>query len=816
MGSGATKKKPNVAIERSTRNFNHHAVVGPFIDANAEQSNTISVRNKKLINIVWFDSRSVPQDDIIDTNITKKTLSTALQSAILTCFSERDPCVGFLRQNQDTAEVVFLIISGQDSTALFDALDSNLFRSIDSIFIFCLSKQRYESQLLYDKKVVGIYCEHVDLLESIQTQAVMVEQQDLILKYYISTQKTAHIVSSYAKGEFVWIRALKEAFLQIERTEKVMKQMYDRFRILYRRDVKELAKIDEFEKTYRPENAIQWYTKDSFLYRVVNQSLRTENTDELFMFSPYVADLCRAMRALQTKLDRTITFFRGCVLNKTVVDEFRSHIRSLLSINTFFSASRQRDVAESFASCGSLNGNTTIVSVLFEIEVKESTQSFFADIASLSLIKDEGEVLFDLNAVFTIHNVTYDDSDECWIIHLIADAETFAKNEQVYRELCEEFNLNTSSLVAIGVSLMMTGNTREAYRYASRLPLSNSLMSAYNLVYLSACIIECDYSRALGFLKRIYENCERSNSFEVHQGWTHAAVWIADILTALGEFRLASQYVESIIRYYRAIKQSTYSFEIPMPLEYFQDLAKALEKDNEIEANCMFLDHFDLEKMPSVWQALILPATHLRLARSYLNANRVPEANNHLKLAETEAELLISEHTSIRQDIYLMYGCVCIHVERFDLCISYLGQAEKIARMNLSRSSPCSLGCTFLLREVVEILQGTTELGHNLSLARMAFLRSENYIDVPKVAFILSYLCKVHNKCRHGSDSSVLTKMSQFLIEAFQVCRFDKILEGKSPENRYRVILNYIQELNRSSIKSTQPEQREIANVVGV
>lgn len=179
MGNRVSSKKENIIIEKSARNFNHHCVCAPFVTTNIKQSNTVSVSIKKLVNIIWFDSCSVPQDDIVDTQITKKTLSTVLRNAELTCFSDINSCIEFLRQNQGTTGIVFLVISGHDSVVLFDALNADLSRCIDSIFIFCLSKKLYEAQLLYEKKVVGVYCEHKELLQSIQDQAVRVEQQDL-------------------------------------------------------------------------------------------------------------------------------------------------------------------------------------------------------------------------------------------------------------------------------------------------------------------------------------------------------------------------------------------------------------------------------------------------------------------------------------------------------------------------------------------------------------------------------------------------------------------------------------------------------------
>jgi hypothetical protein len=159
-----------------------------------------------------------------------------------------------------------------------------------------------------------------------------------------------------------------------------------------------------------------------------------------------------------------------------------------------------------FASYGTLNGNTTLVSVLFQIEVKEGTQSFFADISKFSSMANEEEVLFDLNAVFMIQNIHYSDLDECWIINLVADEETYVKHEHLYKELCEIYHFNSLPFLTIGISLLMIGHTREAYRYACLLISSYGWISGLDMFFILTCISECDYSGALRFSKQIYEN----------------------------------------------------------------------------------------------------------------------------------------------------------------------------------------------------------------------------------------------------------------------------------------------------------------------
>ena len=50
----------------------------------------------------------------------------------------------------------------------------------------------------------------------------------------------------------------------------------------YRNNLKELQMIDEFEKNYQSNEAIQWYLNYSFLRKMINKALRIKNIDLLY------------------------------------------------------------------------------------------------------------------------------------------------------------------------------------------------------------------------------------------------------------------------------------------------------------------------------------------------------------------------------------------------------------------------------------------------------------------------------------------------------------------------------------------------------
>ncbi|CAF4389186.1 unnamed protein product, partial [Adineta steineri] len=71
-------------------------------------------------------------------------------------------------------------------------------------------------------------------------------------------------------------------------------------RTKFSRDRFVLAKIDEFERRYQSnQDAAKWYTADSFLYRLLNQVLRTEAIDPIFKFRYYIQDLHNQLAVMQ-------------------------------------------------------------------------------------------------------------------------------------------------------------------------------------------------------------------------------------------------------------------------------------------------------------------------------------------------------------------------------------------------------------------------------------------------------------------------------------------------------------------------------------
>ncbi|CAF1486532.1 unnamed protein product [Adineta steineri] len=68
-------------------------------------------------------------------------------------------------------------------------------------------------------------------------------------------------------------------------------EMFDYCRVYYENNRHRLEQIDELEQRYNADNAIHEYTCDSFLYRIVNHALRTQDMEIITKFSPFIRDL---------------------------------------------------------------------------------------------------------------------------------------------------------------------------------------------------------------------------------------------------------------------------------------------------------------------------------------------------------------------------------------------------------------------------------------------------------------------------------------------------------------------------------------------
>ena len=361
--------------------------------------------NKESITLIWFDPNIGSRED---TEHTKQRLRHINDYVIF--HTDLDQCITFI-QSIDK-EKIFLITSGKKASELLPRINS--LRQIDSIFIFCMKKVRYEHLLDEHSKIIGIYVNLDELCKSIGEQIDLVDKQLQTFAFFDQNQKSTKDLSKQS-AEFLWFQLFNYVINRLPKDQKAKQQMIEVCQQYYRGNTKQLKLIDEFQHKYQPKDTIEWYTKQSFVYRLINKALRSEDIDQLYTFRFFITDLSQSLDhehdRILSSTEEILTVYRGAKLDQEEFNKLKENQGKLISTNGYLSTSRLRSIALAFAL--QKTKRTDVICVLFQIEcnVKQISKSVvFGDIAQFSKYPEEKEVLFGLNACFTIKSVEEDGS----------------------------------------------------------------------------------------------------------------------------------------------------------------------------------------------------------------------------------------------------------------------------------------------------------------------------------------------------------------------------------------------------------------------
>ncbi|CAF3947010.1 unnamed protein product, partial [Adineta steineri] len=400
--------------------------------------------NKEDIQLIWLDGNMNDSDDYLLTQSMLIQLNPAVQF-----YSHFDRCLDLIKSIKH--EQIFLIVS--DAFAQRMLLQSHHYRSLITIFIFCSNYQRYKPLLKEYNKIIGIFTKQHDLLESIKEKMNLVEKQTLTFSLFDQKQKSLKDLSQES-ASFILHQMLIYVLKQMSQDKLSKKQMLDMCRDYYKNNKQQLKKIEEFRNTYTREKAIEWYTHDCFLYKLLNKALRTEDIESLFTFRFFSIDLCSAIEQENQLLknEETLTLYRGTQIPKEEFEKIKENVGKTISTNGFLSTSRNINVSLVFIPTNAQSNDFT--SVLFEIKVNPLLKTvIFTDVGDKSRIKGEEEVLFNLNSLFKIVSVCFDSKLTVWKVELNATDEGSEKVEE-YLLLSKQAMEGCSPLIYFGSLLL--------------------------------------------------------------------------------------------------------------------------------------------------------------------------------------------------------------------------------------------------------------------------------------------------------------------------------------------------------------------------
>ena len=89
----------------------------------------------------------------------------------------------------------------------------------------------------------------------------------------------------------MWYRVTMYFLLLMAKHFNSKDEMPNEARAQYHNNEFEKRRIDKFPEEYQPEQAFLWSTWDSFIYKLINRALHTQDIDTIFKFRFFIIDI---------------------------------------------------------------------------------------------------------------------------------------------------------------------------------------------------------------------------------------------------------------------------------------------------------------------------------------------------------------------------------------------------------------------------------------------------------------------------------------------------------------------------------------------
>ncbi|CAF0927592.1 unnamed protein product [Didymodactylos carnosus] len=286
-------------------------------------------------------------------------------------FVDADECVDFITDLDDN-DGCTMVVSGSLGEYIVPLI--HLLPHIKAIYMLDSSEEQWKNEDY--RKIRGVYSDIQSLCNRLCSPSHHRWQEPLSFSTFppVWVSSSSDHQAEKQEAMFMYAQLLRDILLEMnENRDETKREMLEECRQLYSDNEAQLRHIADFEREYTAERAVWWFTKDTFLYRILNQALRTQDIIILYKLRLFIKDLYFQLKSLHDEATTTTyTVFRGQVMP-----------------------------------------------VLFQIDVdsRQSIMNTFADIHHLSAMGEEDEVLFSMGAIFRILSVEQS-ADGVWHVCL--------------------------------------------------------------------------------------------------------------------------------------------------------------------------------------------------------------------------------------------------------------------------------------------------------------------------------------------------------------------------------------------------------------
>lgn len=434
--------------------------------------------------------------------------------------------------------------------------------------------------------------------------------------------------------------------------------------------------------------------------------MRTQNIDFIYKYRAFIIDLHKQLSSLNSDTQDIVEVYRGQLMTFEEIQQMRTNINGLISINTYFSTSIHSSVASNFSGGGL--GRPYFESVIFTIRIRQNiTDKPFAFIQNFSYMSQEGEVLFSAGTVFRIIDVI-EVNDGMWSVEVELSTEIQEQWYDVMLYLRAEMS-DRPTLVTLGHFLSEMGDLNKSEQYYKLLmgELENeddrgSILTAIGAVHYW----KKDFSQALHYCGRGLEQL-RSLSY-IHPDLGTAYNTMGTIYLELDQLDNAMHYLNYALNVHQKTLKNDHILiaadlnnmgMVDLQAHRFDIALDRLNRSLQIKRSVLPADHPSvghgyanmalLYSQQQKWldshsfydqaieiQRKILPPLHPDLATTYANKARVfiseKQFDSALQLYKQALEIHLKRSPLCARyliDAYEHIGLICIHIADYTQAI---------------------------------------------------------------------------------------------------------------------------------------------------
>ncbi|CAF1405771.1 unnamed protein product [Adineta steineri] len=632
--------------------------------------------NKENITLIWFDSNMSQDQDVL-----LEHLRTINDFSLI--YTDLDTCINCLK-SIDTEKII-CVTTNLDSIQILSF--ANSLTQLDSIFIYDNENTPIENSLSNHPKFAGRFSTWEMLETNLKrTIACLLRHIELFTFYDRHQIATQNVTKK--KVEFFWTQLFNDMIHRLPHDQKAKEQMINACRDYYRGNKTVLNKIDEFANTYNVKDCIRWYTKDTFVYKLINKALRTEDMEQLYTFRYFITDLSESLNQEFGKLRNntsSLILYRGATMSCDEFNILKTNVGFLISTNSYFSTSRLQEIAEIYVG----SNDSTSVGVLFEVECDLTKNIIIADVADLSEIPDEAECLFNLGTTFEI--VSIQEKNQYFLVKMKATDEQRTVVNDFIQQSREEIE-DESLPIVFGILLNKMGLYDKCIRYFKNLLQDSDErnISRVHFHIADAYDNNDEYDMALKHLQLAYKlvNNRRDKARQKEQIyiWLYTSI----VLNHMEIFDKSLKYSKKALIGFQRIHGRINHRDIAsclfcMGQSYFglsgfgcnksrsaQDfLIKSFEYQQQVltmQQACLPSDHADiaitLGELSNLFYHLHDQQTSLEYNKKSLDIQKQHLPSDHLSLATSLRNMATSYYEQDDLDTALDYFQQCLIIQR--------------------------------------------------------------------------------------------------------------------------------------------------------